>query len=264
MLPPPLGFTSALRVPELAVGSGLPAGAVARRAATRCPARGDGRRPGRGRALLYDRGRARDRAVVERAELTQAAGEMALRAGRLDAALELLERAATALTASGRERDAARIIGSIAAVLVRHGRNEEAAERIAASLQTLGSDRLDAEVGALNRALGHALVFAGRYEEATPAIETALKIAQALELPNSSARHSPTRRSFICRRAASRRRAACWRRRPRSPSGRTSRRSSAEPGPTAPTCGRSGIYRAAIGCSSRASPSRSVVAIATS
>ncbi len=123
------------------------------------------------------------RDATERAELTQAAGEMALRAGRIEAALELLEQAATALAEAGHERDAARITGRIGHVLVRLGRNEEAVERISAALKTLGSDRLDAEVGALNRALGHALAFAGRYEQAAPVIETALVIAQALELP---------------------------------------------------------------------------------
>jgi class 3 adenylate cyclase/tetratricopeptide (TPR) repeat protein len=121
--------------------------------------------------------------TVERAELTRAAGEMALHAGRVEASLELLESAAASLTKAGREREAAQITRSISRALVRLGRNDEAAERLGAALDALGRDQLDPEVGALNCALGHALAFAGRYEEAAPAIEAALVISQALERP---------------------------------------------------------------------------------
>jgi class 3 adenylate cyclase/tetratricopeptide (TPR) repeat protein len=121
---------------------------------------------------------------VQRTELTQAAGEMALQSGRLEPALELLEAASDAYAKAGRERDSARIAGRIGLALVRLGHNEEAAERIAAALQILAGDEVDAEVGALNRALGGALVFAGDYERAGPPLETALRIAQALKLPD--------------------------------------------------------------------------------
>jgi class 3 adenylate cyclase/tetratricopeptide (TPR) repeat protein len=119
----------------------------------------------------------------ERTELIHAAGEMALQSGRLEPALELLETASDAHTKAGREREAAGIAGRIGLVLVRLGHNEQAAERITAALEILASDRLDPEVGALNRALGGALVFAGDYERAGPPLETALQIGQALKLP---------------------------------------------------------------------------------
>ena len=83
----------------------------------------------------------------------------------------------------GRERDAAHIAGAISRSLGRLGRNEEAAERLRAALEILGADRLDAEVGALNCALGRALAFGGHYDEAAPAFDASLGIAQALELP---------------------------------------------------------------------------------
>ncbi|HEY2201665.1 MAG TPA: hypothetical protein VGH56_07235, partial [Solirubrobacteraceae bacterium] len=108
---------------------------------------------------------------------------MALHAGRLQPSLELLESAAALLHEAGREREAAEITRSMSRALVRLGRNDEAAERLSAALDELGRDQLDAEVGALNCALGHALAFAGRYEEAAPAIESALVIGQALEQP---------------------------------------------------------------------------------
>ena len=124
---------------------------------------------------------ARDEA--ERTDLTRAAGEMAQQAGHFEAALELFEAAFAAYMAAGRERQAARVTGQIGLALNRLGRNEEAIERIGAALETLGADRLDAEVGALNAVLGRALLFAGHYEQAGPPLETALRIAQALELP---------------------------------------------------------------------------------
>jgi tetratricopeptide (TPR) repeat protein len=68
-------------------------------------------------------------------------------------------------------------------VLERLGKNEEAAERIAAALEILAGDQLDAEVGELNRALGGALVFAGEYERAAPPLDVALTIGEALKLP---------------------------------------------------------------------------------
>ena len=65
----------------------------------------------------------------------------------------------------------------------RLGRHLGAAERIAAALETLGADRLDADVAALNGQLGRVLAFAGEYERAGPALEAALDVAEALELP---------------------------------------------------------------------------------
>ena len=67
--------------------------------------------------------------------------------------------------------------------LSRLGRNEEAIERITPALQILGAERVDAEVGALHAVLGHALLFAGHYEQAGPPLESALRIAQELQLP---------------------------------------------------------------------------------
>ncbi|HTU77848.1 MAG TPA: adenylate/guanylate cyclase domain-containing protein [Solirubrobacteraceae bacterium] len=119
----------------------------------------------------------------ERTQLTRAAGQMALHAGRLEAALELFDSVVVAQLEAGREHEAARIAGQIGRALSRLGRNEEAIERIEPALRTLGADELDAEVAALHAVLGHALLFAGRYEQAEPPLETALRIARELELP---------------------------------------------------------------------------------
>ncbi|MDQ6818665.1 MAG: AAA family ATPase, partial [Actinomycetota bacterium] len=121
--------------------------------------------------------------TAERADLTQAAGEMALQSGRLVPALELLQEASAAYLAAGREREAARITGHIGRVLVRLGRIDEAIGRITAALRVLAEDKLEPEVGALNAILGRSLVFRGDYEQAAPPLESALETAQALNLP---------------------------------------------------------------------------------
>ena len=120
----------------------------------------------------------------ERAELMRGAGEMALESGRTEEALRLLEAASAAHLAAGRERDAARIAGHIGRATGRLGRNREAAERIAAALKVLGADRMDAEVAELNAAMSRSLVLSGQLERATPSLECALKVAEALGLPS--------------------------------------------------------------------------------
>jgi class 3 adenylate cyclase/tetratricopeptide (TPR) repeat protein len=119
----------------------------------------------------------------EQTELTRAAGEMALQAGRLEAALELFDAVAAAHLAAGREHEAAQVAGLIGRALSRLGRNEEAIERITPALQILGAEEVDAEVGLLHAVLGHALLFAGHYEQAGQPLERALRIAQELDLP---------------------------------------------------------------------------------
>ncbi len=119
----------------------------------------------------------------ERIELSVAAAEMALQAGRSEAALELFKQAAAAQAAAGRERDAARLEIGIGRALTRVGRNEEAAGRLRAALRVLGDERLDADVGSLNALLGQALMNAGDYKGAGEALEAAVVAGQALKLP---------------------------------------------------------------------------------
>ncbi len=120
----------------------------------------------------------------ERAELAEAAGGMAIQAGRFEAALERYQVAADLHRAAERERDAARLAGRTASALGRLGRHAEAIERVSAALEVLGAEREDAEVAELNEALGSALSTAGEHDTAAPHLETALRIAQALKLPS--------------------------------------------------------------------------------
>ncbi len=122
---------------------------------------------------------------ADRPPLLQAAGEMANHAARLDVALDLLGAAGEAFARAGRERERALVMYPTGVALVRLGRPREAAERIEGALDGLRSEnRFDPDVGRLNAILGRALVFAGEIDRAAPAIETALAVAQALELPD--------------------------------------------------------------------------------
>ena len=122
---------------------------------------------------------------AERAALIEAAGAAAYLAAQLDAALELYEQAIAAHRQAGRKREEARVIGETGRVMARLGRNEEAARQITAALNTLGPDALDPEVAGLHLALGRTLFNAGRTEASGAAIERALVIAEALELPQT-------------------------------------------------------------------------------
>ncbi|MGA2012181.1 MAG: protein kinase [Solirubrobacteraceae bacterium] len=133
------------------------------------------------RAYLTARDLAADEA--EHTWLTQAAGEKALQAGRLDAAVDLLEAASAAHRAAGRDRDAARIAVDLGKALARMGRLDEAADRITAALQVLARDHEpDPQVAELNALLGRMLMFAGD-DRALEPLETALQMARALNLP---------------------------------------------------------------------------------
>ena len=121
----------------------------------------------------------------ERPELIQAAGEMAMQAGRADEALTLLDAAADDLAGAGRDRDSAMTAYPAGHALIRLGRPRQAAERITAALGVLEpAHPMDPDVGRLNAMLGRALVFAGDYQHAVPAVEAALTVAEALELPD--------------------------------------------------------------------------------
>jgi class 3 adenylate cyclase/tetratricopeptide (TPR) repeat protein len=119
----------------------------------------------------------------ERTELTEQAGEMAMLAGRYDSAIELLDAAAAAHAAAGRDAAAARLAEPIVVALQRAGRVEEGVERAKAALAILERDPLDPGVASVNAALGMCLSFSGRHEEAAESLERALITAQALELP---------------------------------------------------------------------------------
>jgi len=118
----------------------------------------------------------------ERLQMTEAAGHMALRAGRYEESIKLFETAAELLVASGRERDAARYAAPIGKALSYQGHNEEAIERLEAALALLGADHLDPDVAEINAELASVLAFAGHAARAAEPLERALRGAAALGL----------------------------------------------------------------------------------
>ena len=119
----------------------------------------------------------------ERAELTAAAGWLEANAGNYEAALSLLEGAAAAHLDAGREREAARLAGSIGHVRGRLGADDAATiGPMREALAILGDDELDPDVAALWCDLGRALLFTGHAEEAGELFDRSLGAAEALEL----------------------------------------------------------------------------------
>lgn len=119
----------------------------------------------------------------ERRDLTQAAGEMAMRSGRYESAIELLEEVAAALSAAGRDEDAAGLAGSIGVALQRSGRPQDAIERTRNALEVFEDDALSPQVASVSAVLGMSLSFAGRDDEVNEHLDRALIAAQALDLP---------------------------------------------------------------------------------
>ena len=120
----------------------------------------------------------------ERAELTEAAGDMALVDGRYDDALGLFDDAAARLSVIGREREVARLAVKIGHALRRVGRTAEAIDRMRQGLAVLSREGDDPDAAALNVELGVALLASGREREAAEPLERGLELAQAYELPD--------------------------------------------------------------------------------
>ena len=157
---------------ETSFASG-PGGPAPRRAARR-----DGGRPRRRRASAPHRDRARG--LRARADRADRGGGANRRGGRPPRGRPRPVRARRIRhAAAGRERDAARLAGSIGHAQGHLGRHEEAITRMRAALDVLGTDDRDPDVAAINCDLGRC---------SSPATSTRPG-------PRSSARSEPPRRS---------------------------------------------------------------------
>jgi class 3 adenylate cyclase/tetratricopeptide (TPR) repeat protein len=119
---------------------------------------------------------------ADRIELTELAGEMALRSGHYDRALSDFEEATEGHAAAGRERESARACARAALALNRLGRHEEAITRTREALAALGPDVATAEAGELIAQLGAARGRVGDNEGAIETLERALQIGSDLQL----------------------------------------------------------------------------------
>ena len=119
----------------------------------------------------------------EQADLLEHAGIMAQRGGRADAARAHYERAVALFEEGGATHPAARVSARLGEVMWDTGRLREALDRMDAALELLTAEEGDADVAALTAQIARFNFFAGEPEAALERIESALKLAEALGLP---------------------------------------------------------------------------------
>src|SRR5207253_6273684 len=116
-------------------------------------------------------------------ELYERAGAAAAIGARAEEANALFERSKALFEAQGAAHSAARVSARIAVILWDRGRLEEGLESMERSLAVLLTEEKDENVAALAAQVGRFRFFAGDGEIASQRIETALRLAEALSLP---------------------------------------------------------------------------------
>jgi len=120
--------------------------------------------------------------ALERAELVERAGEMAHQMGHPDDATASFEEATRLFADAGQTHPAARVQARLAEVEFERGFLEQGIERMQRSHAVLSADEPDPDRALVAAQLGRFLAVAGRYEEALPALDEALELAEHLEL----------------------------------------------------------------------------------
>jgi tetratricopeptide (TPR) repeat protein len=118
-----------------------------------------------------------------RAELIERAGEMAIAAGRLDEAKVLLNTVLEAYESKAESHAAARVTARLAEADWAEGRIDEAVERMERAFTVLSEDTADEDLATLAAQLGRLHYFRGEHGLCASRLETALEIAEALWLP---------------------------------------------------------------------------------
>ena len=121
----------------------------------------------------------------EQAELHERAGMAAQTSGHGDAAAVHYERAMELFQAAGATHPAARVNARLAEIMWGFGRLEEALESMDRAYAVLAEEEPDADLAALAAQLGRFLFFAGRHDLAMERNEAALELAEALALPET-------------------------------------------------------------------------------
>ncbi len=119
---------------------------------------------------------------LERAELLQQAGWLAVHAARPDRATELLTESLSLFEAAGRTHSAARVSGRLAEVDWSAGRLEEALARLEQVFEVIAGDEPDEDLAIVASRLGHLYAFSGDLARATERTDFALDIAESLSL----------------------------------------------------------------------------------
>ncbi len=131
----------------------------------------------------FDRAAELSETSLERAGLTVRAGEMAELRGRPEEAEARYAQATQLLEESGQTRAAARVQARLAGMEWIRGHIEQAIQRMKTAHAGLVGDRPDPDLAVVVAQLGRFLTLQGRYEEAAPLLEEALRLAEHLELP---------------------------------------------------------------------------------
>jgi tetratricopeptide (TPR) repeat protein len=134
---------------------------------------------------------------LERAALTERAGEMAELRGRLEEAATSYGEATRLFEEAGQARTAARVQARLAGVEWARGHIEQAIERMKSAYAGLAGDEPDPDLAVVVAQLGRILALQGRYGEAAPLLEEALKLAEHLELPEVYSQALSSRAIFL-------------------------------------------------------------------
>jgi tetratricopeptide (TPR) repeat protein len=122
---------------------------------------------------------------ILQASLHERAGLMAFNGARPDAAGTHLEGAIAIFETVGETHARARVEARLAQIMWDRGRLEEALERMDRSYQELSQEEPDADLAELAAQLGRFLFFAGRHDVALERIESALVLSEGLALPET-------------------------------------------------------------------------------
>jgi class 3 adenylate cyclase/tetratricopeptide (TPR) repeat protein len=122
---------------------------------------------------------------VERAGLLHRAGEMAWMASDLDAVERHLTEAITIFRGAGRALEEARASSKIADLLSYKGRMEEAVEVMERALEVFEASGDEAAMATVSVQLGRFLLFEGERERALECVELGLELAERLRLPEA-------------------------------------------------------------------------------
>ncbi len=121
--------------------------------------------------------------ALERAELTERAGQMAFLRGRTEEAAADYEAATALFEESGQSHAAARVQARLAEIEFAQDHLERAVERVRKAHAVLSGDEPDRDRAAVAAQLGRFLAIEGRHTEAIPFLEEALELAEHMELP---------------------------------------------------------------------------------
>jgi len=131
----------------------------------------------------FEQAAAMSDADEERSALIERAGEMAIAAGRLEEAKTLLNAVLLGHESRGESHAAARVAARLAETDWAQGRIDEAVERMERAFAVLSEDAPDEDLATLAAQLGRLHFFRGEHELAESRLETALEIAEELLLP---------------------------------------------------------------------------------